>query len=119
MQSLDRIFNTFNQGDEGNPRHDEHVITETSKPALKRPSLYKVVMMNDDFTPMDFVVEVLMSFFALTEEKATQVMLTVHTEGKAVCGVYTRDIAETKAAQVNQYAAECQHPLLCELQRAD
>lgn len=119
MQILDTTFNTFNQDGGGEPGHDEHVITDTAKPALKRPSLYKVVMLNDDFTPMDFVVEVLMSFFALTEERATQVMLTVHTEGKAVCGVYTRDIAETKVAQVNQYASECQHPLLCELERAD
>lgn len=119
MQILEATLITFNQDNDGEPGHDEHVITETSKPALKRPSLYKVVMLNDDFTPMDFVVEVLMSFFALTEEKATQVMLTVHTEGKAVCGVYTRDIAETKVGQVNQYSAECQHPLLCELERAD
>ena len=119
MQSQELIVNTQQQDGDGEPGHGDHVITETSKPALKRPSLYRVVMLNDDFTPMDFVVEVLMSFFALSEEKATQVMLTVHTEGKAVCGVYTRDIAETKAAQVNQYAAECQHPLLCELERAD
>lgn len=55
----------------------------------------------------------------MNEEKATQVMLAVHTQGKAVCGVYTRDIAETKAAQVNQYSIECEHPLLCEIERAD
>ncbi len=66
---------------------------------------------------MDFVVEVLEVFFAMNREKATKVMLTVHTEGKAVCGVYTRDIAETKAMQVNQYARECQHPLLCEIEK--
>ena len=83
------------QGGEGG------VALSYSKPALKKPSLYKVVMINDDYTPMDFVVEVLMTFFAMNEEKATQIMLAVHTQGKAVCGIYTRDIAETKAAQVN------------------
>lgn len=81
--------------------------------------MYQVVMLNDDFTPMHFVVEVLVRFFAMNEEKATQVMMAVHTQGKAVCGVYSRDIAETKVAQVNQYADECDHPLLCELQKQD
>ncbi|TVP55879.1 MAG: ATP-dependent Clp protease adapter ClpS [Halomonadaceae bacterium] len=107
------------QGNDPGRDRDHEIATAPEKPALKRPSLYKVLMMNDDFTPMDFVVEVLMLFFAMTEEKATQVMLAVHTEGKAVCGVYTRDIAETKAAQVNQYSSECDHPLLCEIERAE
>lgn len=89
------------------------------KPALKRPSMYNVVMHNDDFTPMEFVVHVLMRFFSMPEQQATQVMLAVHTQGRAVCGSYTRDIAETKAAQVNQYASENEHPLLCEIERAD
>ncbi|ABC29161.1 uncharacterized conserved protein [Hahella chejuensis KCTC 2396] len=76
-------------------------------------------MLNDDYTPMDFVVEVLIRFFNMSEPKATQVMLAVHTQGRAVCGVFTRDIAESKAAQVNQYSSECEHPLLCEIERAD
>jgi len=97
--------------------HDDGLAVETSKPELKPPARYKVIMLNDDFTPMDFVVEVLESFFTLNREAATQVMLKVHTEGKAVCGVYTRDIAETKAAQVNDYARECQHPLMCQIER--
>lgn len=107
------------QGSDAGSDRDNDTATAAEKPALKRPSLYKVLMMNDDFTPMDFVIDVLMLFFAMTEEKATQVMLAVHTEGKAVCGVYTRDIAETKAAQVNQYSSECDHPLLCEIERAE
>ncbi len=74
-------------------------------------------MLNDDYTPMEFVVEVLQMFFAMGREQATQIMLAVHTQGRAVCGVFTRDIAETKAAQVNQYAQENQHPLLCEIER--
>ena len=95
------------------------LLLEEARPQLKRPPMYKVVMMNDDYTPMDFVVEILEMFFTLSEEQATQVMLKVHTEGRAVCGVFTRDIAETKAAQVNQYAQENEHPLICEIEAVD
>ena len=90
-----------------------------SKPKLKQPPLYKVVLLNDDYTPMEFVVEVLETFFYMNREKATQVMLTVHTQGKGVCGIFTRDIAETKAAQVNQYARDNQHPLLAEIEASE
>ena len=96
--------------------HDEDVLLAPEVPKLEIPSMYNVVMFNDDFTPMEFVVEVLETFFNKDREAATRVMLTVHTMGKAVCGSYTRDIAETKAAQVNQYARESQHPLLCEIE---
>lgn len=89
------------------------IATEVSKPALKRPPLYKVVLLNDDYTPMEFVVEVLRAFFGMNAETATRVMLKVHTEGKGVCGVFSKDVAETKAEQVNQYSAECEQPLLC------
>lgn len=95
---------------------DEDLAVEEEKPQLKKPPMYKVVMLNDDYTPMDFVVEVLEMFFAMNREQATRIMLQVHTQGKAVCGVFTRDIAETKAAQVNQYARENQHPLICEIE---
>ena len=74
--------------------------------------------MNDDYTPMDFVVEVLQGFFALAQERAVQVMLEVHNNGRAVAGVYTAEIAETKAAQVNEYARQNHHPLLCTLEKA-
>lgn len=90
---------------------------QEARPALKRPSMYKVILLNDDYTPMDFVVEVLEHFFSMDREKATRIMLAIHTEGCAVCGIYTRDIAETKAMQVNQYARESQHPLLCEIEK--
>jgi len=96
-------------GDEGG------LALEAAKPELKRPSMYSVIMMNDDYTPMEFVVEVLQSFFSKDSEEATQIMLTVHTKGSAVCAIYTRDIAETKAALVNQYARDCNHPLMCEI----
>lgn len=98
---------------------DSGVAVETIKPQLKRPPMYSVVMINDDYTPMEFVVDVLLRFFNKSPEQATQIMLTVHTKGSAVCAVYTRDVAETKAALVNQYARDCQHPLMCEITPAD
>ena len=78
-----------------------------------------MVLLNDDYTPMEFVVEVLEVFFGMDRQKATQVMLTVHTRGKGVCGVFTRDIAETKAAQVNDFARQEQHPLLAEVEAVE
>ena len=95
------------------------IALKESKPELKKPPLFKVILLNDDYTPMEFVVEVLEVFFRMNREQATHVMLTVHTQGKGVCGIYTRDIAETKAAQVNQYARENQHPLLCEIEASE
>lgn len=100
------------------PKGDGDLAVQESKPQLKRPPMYQVVMLNDDYTPMEFVVEVLQIFFGMGREKATRIMLTVHTQGKAVCGIYTRDIAETKAMQVNRYARDNQHPLLCEIEAA-
>lgn len=91
---------------------------EESRPKLKRPPLYKVVLLNDDFTPMEFVVEVLERFFTMSREKATQIMLHVHTRGKGVCGVFTYEIAESKVAQVNDYSQQNQHPLLCTMESA-
>ena len=96
---------------------EEHgLATATAKPKLDKPRLYKVVLLNDDYTPMDFVIEILQRFFQMDREKATQVMLHVHTRGKGICGVFTRDVAETKAYIVNEYARENQHPLLCTLE---
>lgn len=100
-------------GDAGD-NHDSGLAIAPAKPKLKRPPLYRVILLNDDYTPMEFVVEVLEVFFGLNREKATQIMLMVHTQGKGVCGIYPRDIAETKAAQVNQHARDSGHPLLCE-----
>ena len=95
---------------------DLDTITQEEKPELKKPPLYKVVLINDDYTPMDFVVDILRVFFGMNIEKATQVMLKVHTEGKGVCGVFSKDVAETKAAQVNDYSRECEQPLLCSIE---
>jgi ATP-dependent Clp protease adaptor protein ClpS len=118
MHSRRQIRLTFNQ-DRPSEHEDDStgLAVQEAKPALQAPPLYKVLMFNDDYTPMDFVVEVLELFFGMNRELATKVMLTVHTEGKAICGVFTRDIAETKAMQVNQYAKESQHPLLCEIEK--
>lgn len=100
------------------PDRQSDIAVEEARPRLKKPAMFKVLMLNDDYTPMDFVVEVLESFFNLDRERAVQVMLTVHTEGKAVCGVFPRDIAETKATQVVDYARENQHPLMCQVEQA-
>ena len=93
------------------------VYVET-KPRTKKPALYKVLMLNDDYTPMEFVVQVLEHFFGMNREKATQVMLHVHTRGMGVCGVFAKDVAETKVAQVNDFSRANQHPLLCTLEEA-
>ncbi|MCP4272887.1 MAG: ATP-dependent Clp protease adapter ClpS [Gammaproteobacteria bacterium] len=84
-----------------------------ARPKLKKPAMYQVLLMNDDFTPMDFVIDVLQQFFAMSTEKATRIMLQVHTEGKGICGVFSIDVAETKVLLVNDYSKEHQHPLLC------
>lgn len=89
------------------------LIVEEVRTKLKRPPLYKVILINDDFTPMDFVVEILGKFFAMQHEKAIEIMLQVHMQGKGVCGIFTRDIAETKVEQVNIYSRQHEHPLLC------
>ena len=89
-----------------------------AKPKIKPPPLYKVVLHNDDYTPMEFVVILLEQLFGMPREKATQVMLHVHTRGKGVCGVFTKEVAETKVAQVNEYSRQNQHPLLCAMEEA-
>jgi ATP-dependent Clp protease adaptor protein ClpS len=93
------------------------VVAEKTKPQLERPPMYKVFLVNDDYTPMDFVVEVLMHFFMLSEPVATMIMLQVHRNGRGDCGVYTRDIAETKVMLVNNYSRANQQPLLCQMER--
>ena len=113
MHAPSEIRLTFNQDrPQTNEDDGSGLAVQEAKPILQAPPMY-----NDDYTPMDFVVEVLETFFSLNRELATKIMLTVHTEGRAVCGLFTRDIAETKAMQVNQYARESQHPLLCEIEK--
>ncbi|ELY3411131.1 ATP-dependent Clp protease adapter ClpS [Cronobacter sakazakii] len=96
----------------------DHLAEDYLREALKPPSMYKVILMNDDYTPMEFVIDVLQKFFSYDVERATQLMLTVHYQGKAICGVFTAEVAETKVALVNKYARENDHPLLCTLEKA-
>ncbi len=93
------------------------LVAEQAKVKPKKPPLYKVLLLNDDYTPMEFVVLLLMRFFSMTQEQAEQIMLHVHTKGVGVCGVYPREIAETKVRLVLDFANENQHPLQCTLEK--
>lgn len=96
---------------------ESNVLTKKAT-ELRRPSLYKVLLLNDDYTPMDFVVMILEQFFAKSTEDATQIMLDVHHRGAGICGLYSRDVAETKALQVIEQARLNQHPLQCRVEKA-
>ena len=102
-------FDPFKENDDG-------LVVQEARPKLKKPPLYKVILLNDDFTPMDFVIEILMDFFAMSEQKATQVMLQIHTQGVGICGTYSKDVAETKVYIVNEYSRAHQHPLMCSME---
>lgn len=92
---------------------DEGLALEEARPKVKRPPMFKVILVNDDYTPMEFVIHVLELFFGMNRDRATRIMWHVHTRGKGICGVFPRDIAETKVTQVNEYSRQSQHPLLC------
>jgi ATP-dependent Clp protease adaptor protein ClpS len=94
-------------------QHQEGSVLEAKRSRLAPPPMYKVLLLNDDFTPMEFVVLVLQKFFAMDREQATRIMLKVHTEGRGVCGVFPRDVAATKVEQVAAFARDNQHPLAC------
>ena len=94
------------------------LAVEEARPKIKQPPLYRVVLINDDYTPMEFVVDILETIFGMQRTRATQVMLEVHTKGKGVCGVYNFEIAETKVAQVMGLAQQHQHPLLCVMEES-
>ncbi len=94
-------------------RHQGDGLLEAQRTRAKLPPLYKVLLLNDDFTPMDFVITVLQKFFGMDREQATRIMLKVHNEGRGLAGVYPRDIAATKVEQVAAFAREHQHPLAC------
>ncbi len=97
----------------GRDEEYQEVMLELDKPALQEPPLYRVFLLNDDYTPMDFVVNVLQQFFFFSEDKARHLMMQIHTTGKAVCAVYTQDVAETKVNQITQYIGKYEHPLQC------
>ena len=98
-------------------QHKNDSVLEAKKAKAKLPPMYKVLLLNDDYTPMEFVVLVLQKFFGMTRERATQVMLKVHREGMGVCGVYPHDVASTKVQQVSAYARKHQHPLQCVMEK--
>ena len=98
--------------------HGYDVAVEEALPKVKRPPLYRVILVNDDYTPMEFVVEVLETVFGMERSQATRVMLEVHTRGKGICGIYSYEIAETKVAQVTNIAQQQQHPLLCTMEES-
>jgi ATP-dependent Clp protease adaptor protein ClpS len=97
-------------------RGEDGLALQEARPKLKEPAMYKVVLHNDDYTPMEFVVTLLEQLFGLDREKSTRIMLLIHTHGKGVCGIFTYEIAETKVAQVNEYSQRHQHPLLCSME---
>jgi ATP-dependent Clp protease adaptor protein ClpS len=102
--------------DENDKIGNFELAVEEARPKVQQPRLYRVVLMNDDYTPMEFVVDILESVFGMERMRATQVMLEVHTKGKGVCGVFNYDIAETRVAQVMAIAQQHQHPLLCTME---
>ena len=99
-------------------RKGNSVALEEVRPEVALPPMYRVILLNDDYTPMDFVIEILRLFFGMSHERATQVMLHVHTRGKGVCGVFTFEIAETKVVLVNEYSHQHEHPLKCTMEKA-
>jgi ATP-dependent Clp protease adaptor protein ClpS len=103
---------------EGEQEFDRGLAVQEQRPEIKTPPLYKVLLLNDDYTPMYFVVQVLEQFFNMSSDSATRVMYAVHTQGKGVCGVFTKEIAETKVVQVNEFSRHHQHPLMCTMEEA-
>lgn len=97
-------------------KQDSSTILAPERVGNKAPPMYKVILLNDDYTTMEFVIEVLQTIFAMERERATQIMLKIHNEGSAVCGVYSRDVAETKVAQVSMFAQQNGHPLRCTME---
>ncbi|SET29071.1 ATP-dependent Clp protease adapter ClpS [Thalassotalea agarivorans] len=104
----------------GNKELSDHteLVKERIEQQVKKPPMYNVVLLNDDYTPMDFVVDVLCKFFNMNSDQATDVMLTIHYEGKGKCGTYTAEVAEMKVNQVSRYAKSHQHPLRCSMEQA-
>lgn len=98
------------------PDDGRGLAVEEARPKLKKPPLFRVVLLNDDYTPMEFVVQVLELIFSMDRPNATRIMLEVHTKGKGICGVFTYEIAETKVAQVSSFSEQNQHPLMCTLE---
>ena len=117
IESADTRLSRSDEPDDGDGGTGTGVVAQT-KPKVKKPSMYKVIMLNDDYTPMEFVVMVLERFFGKSHEEANQIMMHVHQRGVGICGVYTYEVAETKVTQVMDLARQHQHPLQCTLEKA-
>jgi ATP-dependent Clp protease adaptor protein ClpS len=117
----DREYKSIKANDED--KRDNSGSTSTiavlEKPKTKKPPLYRVIVLNDDYTPMEFVVYVLQAFFDFDRDKAQQIMLAIHTHGKGVCGIFTKEVAETKSAQVNNFAKDNEHPLVSDIEQVE
>mgnify|MGYP006121766823 CR=1 len=117
----DREYKSIKANDED--KRDNSGNTSTiavlEKPKTKKPPLYRVIVLNDDYTPMEFVVYVLQAFFDFDRDKAQQIMLAIHTHGKGVCGIFTKEVAETKSAQVNNFAKDNEHPLVSDIEQVE
>ncbi len=115
-----RIITSTTMGEDKDSKDDvEGNVKLAVKPKTKTPPLYRVLMMNDDYTPMEFVIEVLEKFFGKRQDEATQIMLHVHQKGIGVCGIYTKEVAETKSNQINNFAKQNEHPLVSDIEPID
>lgn len=115
-RNLERVL-TMSNGSEESQHSEGGIALQEAKPKLKKPPLYKVIMLNDDYTPMEFVVHVLEQYFDKRSEEAVRIMLHVHQKGVGMCGVYTYEVAETKVSQVMDLARQHQHPLQCTIEK--
>ena len=118
MFLMSRVPKTPGMSNPINPSLEDTILLEKQAEKLKAPSMYKVLLMNDDYTPMEFVVMVIQEYFNKDHETATRIMLQVHLVGKGVCGIFTRDVAATKVHQVIELAREAGHPLQCTMEEA-
>lgn len=112
------IYAAGNRDRESEREGQSGIALETEKPEIAPPPMYKVLLLNDDYTPMAFVEYLLQKFFGMSDDMAHRVMMSVHTQGKGVCGIFSKEIAETKVSQVNNFARQHQHPLLCTMEAA-
>ena len=108
-----------NREDKQDNSGNTETIAVLDKPKTKKPPLYRVIVLNDDYTPMEFVVYILQAFFGFDREKAQQIMLAIHTHGKGVCGIFTKEVAETKSSQVNNFAKDNEHPLVSDIEQVE
>ena len=117
MGNTRKVLTVYSQTDDDYDSGSGTAVISRAKPELKEPSMYRVLLHNDDFTPMDFVIDVLRSFFGKGPEESNKIMLEVHNNGIGLCGVYPREIAETKAVLVSEKARENQYPLKCTFEK--